>query len=103
MTSGTALTSLAAALGGLHRSSERSLRPGARRSTAMSAPDHLRSGAGSGATMGATILHADDSGAVRRWVAEHLSDPTLKVVSVADGQAALAELQKLRLALIVTD
>jgi two-component system, chemotaxis family, chemotaxis protein CheY len=53
--------------------------------------------------MGATILHADDSGAVRRWVAEHLSDPTLKVVSVADGQAALEELKKSPFDLLLTD
>jgi two-component system chemotaxis response regulator CheY len=53
--------------------------------------------------MGATILHADDSGAIRRWVAEHLSDATLKVVSVADGQAALEELKKKPYDLLLTD
>ena len=40
-----------------------------------------------------TILHADDSASVRRWVSEQLSDMDVKVVSVADGEAALRVLQ----------
>ena len=43
--------------------------------------------------MSKTILHADDSASVRRWVAEQLSDLDVKVVSVADGEAALQVLQ----------
>ena len=38
--------------------------------------------------MGKTILHADDSPSVRRWVAEQLNELDVKVVSVADGDAA---------------
>jgi two-component system, chemotaxis family, chemotaxis protein CheY len=53
--------------------------------------------------MGATILHADDSGAVRRLVAEQLADPSWKVVSVADGQAALEALRKSPFDLLLTD
>jgi two-component system chemotaxis response regulator CheY len=53
--------------------------------------------------MGAKILHADDSLAVRRWVSEHLTDPTLKVVSVADGQAALEALKTSSYDLLLTD
>lgn len=53
--------------------------------------------------MGATILHADDSLAVRRWVAEHLADPALKVVSVPDGQAALEALRQATFDLLLTD
>jgi two-component system chemotaxis response regulator CheY len=56
-----------------------------------------------GTAMGATILHADDSSAVRRWVAEHLADPGWKVVSVADGQAALEALQARPFDLLLTD
>ncbi len=39
--------------------------------------------------MSKTVLHADDSASVRRWVAEQLGDLDLKVISVADGEAAL--------------
>jgi two-component system, chemotaxis family, chemotaxis protein CheY len=53
--------------------------------------------------MGATILHADDSSAIRRWVAEHLADPGWKIVSVADGQAALEALQNAPCDLLLTD
>lgn len=53
--------------------------------------------------MAATILHADDSVAIRCWVAEQLSDPSLKVVSVADGQAALEALQHSSFDLLLTD
>ncbi|HEV3166732.1 MAG TPA: response regulator [Isosphaeraceae bacterium] len=53
--------------------------------------------------MAATILHADDSLAIRRWVAEHLNDTSIKVVSVADGQAALEALTKTPFDLLLTD
>jgi CheY-like chemotaxis protein len=41
-----------------------------------------------------TVLHADDSAAVRRWVAEQLAELDVKVVSVSDGAAALEMLQR---------
>ena len=50
-----------------------------------------------------TILHADDSLPVRRWVAEHLSDDEVKVVSVADGDLALDALKKKPFDLLLTD
>jgi two-component system, chemotaxis family, chemotaxis protein CheY len=50
-----------------------------------------------------TILHADDSLPVRRWVAEHLSDDEVKVVSVADGDLALDALRKKSFDLLLTD
>lgn len=53
--------------------------------------------------MGKTILHADDSAAVRRWVVEHLTEPDLKVVSVADGDAALQALRESTFDLLLTD
>lgn len=53
--------------------------------------------------MGKTILHADDSPAVRRWVAEQLNDQDLKVVSVADGAAALQVLRDSPCDLLLTD
>lgn len=53
--------------------------------------------------MAVTILHADDSPAVRRWVAEHLHDDQMTVVSVADGQAALEVLRKTPCDLLLTD
>jgi two-component system chemotaxis response regulator CheY len=53
--------------------------------------------------MGKTILHADDSPSVRRWVAEQLNDAEVKVVSVADGDLALAALQKTPFDLLLTD
>lgn len=53
--------------------------------------------------MPVTILHADDSPAVRRWVAEHLHDETTTVLSVADGQAALEVLEKTPCDLLLTD
>jgi two-component system chemotaxis response regulator CheY len=53
--------------------------------------------------MGKTILHADDSPSVRRWVAEQLGDAELKVVSVADGDLALAALQQAPVDLLLTD
>ena len=40
--------------------------------------------------MSKTIVHADDSAAVRHWVAEQLNDLNLRVVSVSDGEAALS-------------
>ena len=53
--------------------------------------------------MSKTIVHADDSASVRRWVAEQLSDPDLKVVSVADGEAALDVLKESPCDLLLTD
>jgi two-component system chemotaxis response regulator CheY len=53
--------------------------------------------------MGKTILHAEDSPSVRRWVAEQLSDPDVKVVSVADGAAALQVMRKSPIDLLLTD
>jgi two-component system chemotaxis response regulator CheY len=53
--------------------------------------------------MSKTILHADDSASVRRWVAEQLSDMDLKVVSVADGAAALEVLRNSPCDLLLTD
>jgi two-component system chemotaxis response regulator CheY len=53
--------------------------------------------------MGKTILHADDSPAVRCWVAEQLHDSDLKVVSVADGKAALQVLRESPFDLLLTD
>ncbi|WP_406697588.1 response regulator [Singulisphaera sp. Ch08] len=53
--------------------------------------------------MGMTILHADDSSAVRRWVAEQLNDSDIKVVSVADGTAALQVLRESHCDLLLTD
>ena len=44
--------------------------------------------------MSKTVLHADDSASVRRWVAEQLGDMDLKVISVADGEAALKVLRE---------
>jgi two-component system, chemotaxis family, chemotaxis protein CheY len=54
-------------------------------------------------SMSRTIVHADDSASVRRWVAEQLSDPDLKVVSVADGEAALHLLRESPCDLLLTD
>jgi two-component system chemotaxis response regulator CheY len=53
--------------------------------------------------MGKTILHADDSPSVRRWVAEQLNDDELRVVSVADGDLALQALQQTPFDLLLTD
>jgi two-component system, chemotaxis family, chemotaxis protein CheY len=53
--------------------------------------------------MSKTILHADDSPAVRRWVAEHLNDMDVKVVSVSDGAAALKVLRESPCDLLLTD
>jgi len=53
--------------------------------------------------MVATILHADDSVAVRSWVAENLADPSFKIVSVADGQEALEALKSSPFDLLLTD
>ncbi len=53
--------------------------------------------------MGKTILHADDSPSVRRWVAEQLADDELKVVSVADGDLALQAMQQNSFDLLLTD
>jgi two-component system chemotaxis response regulator CheY len=53
--------------------------------------------------MSKTIVHADDSASVRRWVAEQLSDMGVKVVSVADGEAALRILSESPCDLLLTD
>lgn len=54
--------------------------------------------------MGKTILHADDSPSVRRWVAEQLSGlDEIKVLSVADGAAALKVLRESPCDLLLTD
>jgi two-component system, chemotaxis family, chemotaxis protein CheY len=54
--------------------------------------------------MGKTILHADDSPSVRRWVAEQLKElGGVKVVSVADGDAALQVLKESPCDLLLTD
>ena len=53
--------------------------------------------------MGKTILHADDSAAVRRWVAEQLSDDEIRVVSAADGDVALQMLRLDAFDLLLTD
>ena len=44
--------------------------------------------------MSKTVLHADDTRSVRRWVAEQLGELDLKVISVADGEAALKFLRE---------
>ena len=56
-----------------------------------------------GFAMSKTIVHADDSASVRRWVAEQLSDPDLRVISVADGEAALGVLKESHCDLLLTD
>ena len=54
--------------------------------------------------MGKTILHADDSPSVRRWVAEQLNEiEGVKVVSVADGDDALQVLMETPFDLLLTD
>src|SRR5215831_1276108 len=53
--------------------------------------------------MSKTILHADDSASIRRWVAEQLKDLDVKVVSVADGEAALRILRESPCDLLLTD
>lgn len=50
-----------------------------------------------------TVLHADDSPSVRRWVAEQLQELGVKVVSVADGDAALQVLKESPCDLLLTD
>src|SRR5271156_6792375 len=53
--------------------------------------------------MSKTVLHADDSASVRRWVAEQLGEMDLKVISVADGEAALQVLRESPCDLLLTD
>ena len=53
--------------------------------------------------MSKTVLHADDSASVRRWVAEQLGEMDLKVISVADGEAALKVLRESPCDLLLTD
>ncbi len=50
-----------------------------------------------------TIVHADDSASVRRWVAEQLSDMDCRVVSVSDGESALNLLRETDCDLLLTD
>ena len=50
-----------------------------------------------------TILHADDSSAIRRWVAEQLNHWDVTVVSAADGKAALRVLRESTFDLLLTD
>src|SRR4051794_30462456 len=50
-----------------------------------------------------TIVHADDSASVRRWVAEQLADLDCKVVSVSDGELALKLLRESHCDLLLTD
>ncbi len=54
-------------------------------------------------SMSKTVLHADDSASVRRWVAEQLSALDVKVVSVSDGVAALEVLRDTPCDLLLTD
>jgi two-component system, chemotaxis family, chemotaxis protein CheY len=53
--------------------------------------------------MSKTVLHADDSASVRRWVAEQLREMDVDVISVADGEAALKVLQEAPCDLLLTD
>jgi two-component system chemotaxis response regulator CheY len=53
--------------------------------------------------MSKTIVHADDSASVRRWVADQLSDMNFRVVSVPDGEAALKLLRDSPCDLLLTD
>jgi two-component system chemotaxis response regulator CheY len=53
--------------------------------------------------MAKTIIHADDSPSVRHWVAEQLAEIGVKVVSVADGDAALEVLRESPCDLLLTD
>jgi two-component system chemotaxis response regulator CheY len=53
--------------------------------------------------MSKTVLHADDSASVRRWVAEQLGEMNVKVISVADGEAALEILRESPCDLLLTD
>jgi two-component system chemotaxis response regulator CheY len=53
--------------------------------------------------MDKTIIHADDSPSVRRWVAEQLNELGVKVVSVSDGDAALQVMRESPCDLLLTD
>ena len=53
--------------------------------------------------MSKTILHADDSPSVRRWVAEQLNELGVKVVSASDGDSALKILRESPCDLLLTD
>ena len=53
--------------------------------------------------MSKTVLHADDSASVRLWVAEQLGAMDLKIISVADGEAALKVLREAPCDLLLTD
>lgn len=66
-------------------------------------PNDLEQGELAREPMTKTIVHADDSASVRRWVAEQLDGLDLKVVSVADGEAALQYLKESACDLLLTD
>lgn len=66
-------------------------------------PIKSRAEAGGATSMSKTVLHADDSASVRRWVAEQLAALDVKVVSVADGAAALEILRESPCDLLLTD
>ena len=53
--------------------------------------------------MSKTIVHAEDSPSVRRWVAEALSELDARVVSVNDGDSALEVLLGSSCDLLLTD
>jgi two-component system chemotaxis response regulator CheY len=53
--------------------------------------------------MSKTVLHADDSASVRLWVAEQLGAMDVKIISVADGEAALKVLREAPCDLLLTD
>ena len=54
-------------------------------------------------SMSKTIVHAEDSPSVRRWVAEALSELDARVVSVNDGDSALEVLLGSSCDLLLTD
>lgn len=54
-------------------------------------------------TTNKTIVHADDSASVRRWVAEQLAGMNCRVVSVSDGESALRLLRETPCDLLLTD
>ncbi|QEH33154.1 Chemotaxis protein CheY [Aquisphaera giovannonii] len=53
--------------------------------------------------MSKTVVHADDSAAVRHWVSQQLGEMDLKVLSVPDGEAALRLLRDAPCDLLLTD
>ncbi|WP_165224107.1 response regulator [Aquisphaera insulae] len=53
--------------------------------------------------MSKTVVHADDSAAVRHWVSQQLGELDVKVYSVPDGEAALRLLRDTPCDLLLTD